>query len=69
MLKLECHIHPEALMVPERDIHFYQVNKLISLDGCTIVKVDTGERELTSQRERARQREVAMRRKRRGRKE
>jgi len=42
MLKLCFCTPPEALTVPERNIQFYQINKLISLDGHAIARADTG---------------------------
>ena len=57
MLKLYCHTPPEALTVPERNIHFHQINKLISLDGHTSANADTGKCELIPERERKQERE------------
>lgn len=57
MLKLYCHTAPEALTVPERNNHFHQINRLISLDGHTIARADTGKCELIPEKERKRERE------------
>lgn len=39
MLKLYCHTPPEALTVPERNIHFHQINRLISLMATQLLEL------------------------------
>lgn len=43
---------PEAVILPERNIHFHHTNNLISLDGQAIARADTGKSQLIPKRER-----------------
>lgn len=43
---------PEAVILPERNIHFHQMNNPISLDGQAIARADTGKSKLIPKRKR-----------------